>query len=61
MFQSQEYAVHRGDPSEAAYNMGRAAHQLGLHSLAVTLYHTALQPAIEASPGAASFSIDCSA
>ncbi|KAK9821168.1 hypothetical protein WJX74_003771 [Apatococcus lobatus] len=45
----QEYALHRGDPSEAAYNMGRAAHQLGLHSLAVTLYQTALQSATDPS------------
>ena len=51
----QEYAVRRGDPSEAAYNMGRAAHQLGLHSLAASLYHTALQPATDASAGRVSW------
>ncbi len=45
----QEYGIRRGDESEAAYNMGRTAHQLGLHSLAVSLYHTALQPALQVS------------
>ena len=38
----QEYARLRGNEQEVAYNMGRAAHQLGLVHLAVSLYERAL-------------------
>ena len=38
----QEYSLLRGNEQEAAYNMGRAAHQLGLLHLAVPLYERAL-------------------
>lgn len=38
----QEYALRRRCVQEAAYNLGRAAHQLGLLHLAVPLYERAL-------------------
>ncbi len=38
----QEYAALRRNPQEAAYNLGRAAHQMGLLHLAVPLYERAL-------------------
>jgi len=39
----REYSTQSQRPQEAAYNMGRAAHQLGLLHLAVPLYETALR------------------
>ncbi|PSC75147.1 general transcription factor 3C polypeptide 3 isoform X1 [Micractinium conductrix] len=39
----QEYSEARCNPQEAAYNLGRAAHQLGLLHLAVPYYERALQ------------------
>lgn len=38
----QEYASKRENPQEAAYNIGRAAHQLGLLHLAAPFYEKAL-------------------
>ena len=38
----QEYARHREHEQEAAYNMGRAAHHLGLLHLAVQYYQKCL-------------------
>lgn len=38
----QEYASCRRMPQEAAYNIGRAAHQLGLLHLAALFYERAL-------------------
>jgi general transcription factor 3C polypeptide 3 (transcription factor C subunit 4) len=39
---AQEYAARRGNAQEAAYNLGRAAHQLGLLHLAAPFYERAL-------------------
>ena len=39
----QEYAARRQNAQEAAYNLGRAAHQLGLLHLAVPFYERALE------------------
>ena len=38
----QEYAEQRGSEQEACYNLGRAAHQLGLLHVAVPFYERAL-------------------
>lgn len=38
----QEYAKHREHAQEAAYNLGRAAHQLGLLHIAVQYYQKCL-------------------
>ena len=45
----QEYAVQRCNDQEAAYNLGRAAHQLELLHIAVPFYERALatQPPID--------------
>ena len=50
----QEYAARRGNAQEAAYNLGRAAQQLGLLHLAVPFYERALEappPDPDAGPG----------
>ncbi|KAK9830261.1 hypothetical protein WJX72_010654 [[Myrmecia] bisecta] len=48
----QEYAEYRLNPQEAAYNIGRAAHQLGLVHIAVPYYEKALSmPAPSADMG----------
>ena len=50
----QEYAARRQNAQEAAYNLGRAAHQLGLLHLAVPFYERALDappPDPDAGPG----------
>ena len=47
----QEYAVQRCNDQEAAYNLGRAAHQLELLHIAVPFYERALatQPPVDSS------------
>ncbi len=50
----QEYAARRQNAQEAAFNLGRAAHQLGLLHLAVPFYERALEtppPDPDAGPG----------
>jgi general transcription factor 3C polypeptide 3 (transcription factor C subunit 4) len=37
-----KYRAKRGNPQEAAYNLGRAAHQLGLMHVAIPFYEQAL-------------------
>lgn len=49
----QEYAAARGSPQEAAYNLGRAAQQLGLFHIAVPYYQQALRCVGAPSAGAA--------
>eukprot|EP00210_Caulerpa_lentillifera_P006560 g6265.t1 len=39
----QEYQKRRGNVQESTYNMGRAAHQLGMKALAVEFYKKALE------------------
>lgn len=56
---SQEYASVRRNAQEAAYNIGRAAHQLGLLHLATPFYERALAaepPPANAAPGGAAAS-----
>ncbi|KAK9844168.1 hypothetical protein WJX81_006772 [Elliptochloris bilobata] len=51
----QEYSARRRNPQEAAYNLGRAAHQLGLLHLAVPFYERALDaPPPDPAPGSGS-------
>lgn len=38
----QEYAQHRDEALESNYNLGRAAHHLGLVHIAVQYYHKCL-------------------
>ena len=38
----QEYAAHRGNAEESNYNLGRAAHHLGLVHIAVQYYKSCL-------------------
>lgn len=38
----QRYSQHRKNKQEALYNLGRAAHQIGLLHMAVPLYQRAL-------------------
>lgn len=47
----QAYQRHRGLPQEAAYNLGRAAHQLGLLHVALHWYTAALEAAPAVAPG----------
>ncbi len=49
----QEYAGSRRNQQEAAYNIGRAAHQLGLLHLAAPFYERALatEPPVDPSCG----------
>ena len=46
----QEYAASRRNQQEAAYNIGRAAHQLGLLHLAAPFYERALATEPPADP-----------
>jgi len=45
---AQEYAYHRGHEQESNYNLGRAAHHLGLVHIAVQYYKKCLDSTLTA-------------